>query len=142
MHKCSYRYIHETTSLLSSNHSKKACISHWSAHSYCTVLRSGLSPVLIKDFKALEQIQRRATKYILNNYSLDYKEHLLKLQMLPLSMIFELHDLLFFVNSFKQKDLEGSSFNISHYMYTAFSTNSTRSGSHCKLVQPLTHSLY
>ena len=41
-------------------------------------------PQLIKDIHRLERIQRRATKYILNNYDLSYKQRLEQLHILPL----------------------------------------------------------
>ena len=48
---------------------------------YCSQLRN---PHLIKDTTILERVQRRATKYILNDYTSDYKFRLLKLKLLPL----------------------------------------------------------
>ena len=47
-------------------------------------------PSLIKDIKFIEQIQRRATKFILNDYHSDYYNRLIKLQILPLMYMFEL----------------------------------------------------
>ena len=51
---------------------------------YLLLVRSQLTygsqiwrPHLIKDFMLLERIQRRATKYILNDYQSDYKHRLL-----------------------------------------------------------------
>ena len=41
-------------------------------------------PHLIKDITALERVQCRATKYILNDYHSDYKARLQQLQLLPL----------------------------------------------------------
>ena len=41
----------------------------------------------------LERIQRRATKYILNDYQSDYKHRLLQLRFLPLSMQLEWYDI-------------------------------------------------
>ena len=108
---------------------------------YISLVRSQLlygsqiwRPVLIKDIKSLEQIQRRATKFILNGHYTGYRSRLLKLHLLPLMMTLELQDILFFVRSLKQSALNCSSFNISQY--TSFSSNATRSGSHSKLVQP------
>ena len=92
-------------------------------------------PALIKDIRSLEQIQRRATKFILNDNSLDYKSRLMKLHLLSLMMTLELQDVLFFVRSLKQSRLQRSSFNILQYI--SFSTNPTRSGSHRKLIQPI-----
>ena len=59
---------------------------------YCSQL---WRPNLIKDISCLECEQCRATKYILNNFSSDYKTHLLKLNLLPLMYIYELNDILF-----------------------------------------------
>ena len=70
-----------------------------------------------------------ATKFILNDYSSDYKSRLLKLNLLPLTMIY---DICFFVKSLKQPS---TSFNITDFV--SFSHNSTRSGSHLKLVHQL-----
>ena len=43
---------------------------------------------LIQDILLLERVQRRATKYILNDYTSSYRARLLKLSMLPLMYIF------------------------------------------------------
>ena len=37
----------------------------------------------MKDITKIEQLQRRATKYILQDYISDYKTRLTKLQLLP-----------------------------------------------------------
>ncbi len=55
------------------------------------------SPFLIKDIQSIEKIQRRATKYILNYYTSDYKSRLLSLNMLPLMYWLDLQDLMFLV---------------------------------------------
>ena len=109
---------------------------------YISLVRSQLlygsqiwKPALIKDIKSLEQIQRRATKFVLNDNSLDYKSRLMKLHLLPLIMTLELQDIFFFVRSLKQSRLQCSSFDILQYI--SFSTNPTRSGSHRKLIQPI-----
>ena len=39
--------------------------------------------------KALEGVQRRATKFVLNDYSSDYRERLINLNILPLIMQLE-----------------------------------------------------
>ena len=67
-------------------------------------------PYLVKDISNLEHLQRRATKYILNDYISDYKTRLLKLELLPLMYTFELSDIMFFIKSIKNPT---SSFNIS-----------------------------
>ena len=55
-------------------------------------------PNLVQDIKLLERVQRRATKYILIDYTSSYKTRLLKLSMLPLMFTYELNDLLFLLN--------------------------------------------
>ena len=94
-------------------------------------------PLLIKDMKPIESLQRRATKYILNDYTSDYRSRLIQLNLLPLSMQLELNDICFFIKSLKLT-YSNNSFNIS--MYTSFSVNLTRSGSYRKLIQPLVKS--
>ena len=60
---------------------------------YLTLVRSKLQycspiwrPQFINDIKNIENIQRRATKFILNDYSSDYKSRLIKLNLLPLML--------------------------------------------------------
>ena len=74
---------------------------------YLSLVRSKLSycsqlwrPYLIKDIVSLENIQRRASKFIANDYSISYRNRLLTLQMLPLMYWLELHDLIFMVKMF------------------------------------------
>ena len=59
---------------------------------YCTQL---WRPHLIKDILNIERVQRRATKYILNDYVSDYKTRLLKLKLLPLMYFLEIQDIMF-----------------------------------------------
>ena len=106
---------------------------------YISLVRSQLvycsqiwRPFQVKEIKLLEDVQRRATKFILNDYTSSYKSRLLKLKLLPLTMLYELKDVCFFVKSFQQTS---TSFNIMDFV--AFSPNNTRSGSHRKLVQQL-----
>ena len=89
-------------------------------------------PHLLKDINALEAIQSRSTKFILNDYTCDYKSRLLSLQLLPLMMLYELNDILFFVKSLKEPN---TTFSI-HNHFT-FSSNCTRSASHHKLFHKL-----
>ena len=70
---------------------------------YISLVRSQLlygsqiwRPLQLKDMKPIESLQRRATKYILNDYTSDYRSRLIKLQLLPLSMLLELNDICFF----------------------------------------------
>ena len=71
---------------------------------YLSLVRSKLSycsqlwrPYLIKDIVSLENIQRRASKFIANDYSISYRNRHITLQMLPLMYWLELHDLIFMV---------------------------------------------
>ena len=86
-------------------------------------------PSLIKDICLLEQIQRRRTKYILNDYQSDYKSRLISLNILPLMYTYELLDILFLVHSLKQPD---PCLPINDYI--SFSSSSTRVGHTLKLV--------
>jgi len=63
----------------------------------------------MKDINNLELLQRRATKYILNDYASDYKTTLFKLELHPLIYIIKLSDITFFIKSIKNPT---SSFNI------------------------------
>ena len=58
-------------------------------------------------------MERRATKYILNDFSSNYKNRLVTLQILPLMMVFEMMDILFFVSCLKYPS---SHFNILQYV--------------------------
>jgi len=81
-------------------------------------------PHLMKDITRLEQLQCRATKYILNNYSSDYKTCLIKLQLLPLMYVLELSDIMFFITNTKKLI---SSFNVNaHISFTNSCTRSNR----------------
>ena len=110
---------------------------------YISLVRSQLlygspiwRPLQLKDMKPIESLQRRATKFILNDYTSDYRSRLIKLELLPLSMVLELNDICFFVKSLKLiLDNNSESFDITRY--TTFSHNQTRSRSYRKLVQPL-----
>ena len=92
---------------------------------YCSQL---WNPCLLKDIINMERIQRR-TKYILNDYTSDYKTRLLKLKLLPLMYLLDLSDVLFFIKFIK---LPSDNFNILHFVSFSSSSN-TRSSSHNKL---------
>lgn len=70
--------------------------------SYCSQL---WRPLLIKDIKKLESVQRRATKFIIGSEisGLNYRERLIHLNLLPLMCYYELLDITFLVNSLKNK---------------------------------------
>ena len=57
-------------------------------------------PHVIKDIRQLEQIQCWATKFILNDFQSEYKTRLSFLNLLPLMMMFELNDILFFIKNY------------------------------------------
>ena len=75
-----------------------------------------------RDIVKVEQLQRRASKFILQDFSSNYKTRLLSLDILPLMMMFELNDVLFFINCLKNPS--------ESFEYVSFGTSSTRSGSH------------
>ena len=102
----------------------------WSRLTYCSQL---WRPHLLKDICVVERVQRRATKYILNDYSSSYKTRLVQLDLLPLMYQYELSDLLFFIKSYKAPH---SHFDIKNYvsMQNSLSTRSSSSG---KLVHKL-----
>ena len=66
--------------------------------SYCSVI---WRPHQIKHIKFLEAVQRHATKYILQDYTSDYKSRLKSLLILPLMYYFEICHLMFFMRSVK-----------------------------------------
>ena len=75
---------------------------------YLMMIRSQLTycsplwrPHLIKHITQLERIQCRATRFILNDYSSDYKSRLLHNHILPLMQFLELNDILFLIRSLK-----------------------------------------
>ena len=113
--------LRRTFSRDSSIHAKKIL--------YLSLVKSKLTycspvwrPMFLKDVRSIENIQRRSTKYILNDYSSCYRSRLKELHILPLMMQFEINDILFFVTCLKNPT---ESFNI--LKYVNFSTNSTRS---------------
>ena len=83
---------------------------------------------LIKHIELLETVQRRATKFILNNFELDYKSRLVHLNLLPLMLWYELADIMLLVKCIKNPD---SRLKISKYI--TCSTTNARSASFLKL---------
>ena len=86
-------------------------------------------PYKIKDILLLERAQRRATKYILNDFYSSYKSRLIKLNLLPLMYIFEINDIMFFIKSYKSSSTH---FNIRDYIKIC--NNNTRSGTFTKMI--------
>ena len=59
-------------------------------------------PYLVKDSAVLKKLQRRATKYILNYpCNMDYKNRLVNLHLLPITLLLEMQDILFFIKLLK-----------------------------------------
>ena len=96
-----------------------------SRFSYCSPI---WRPHLIKDIRSLERVQRRATKYILQDYSSDYKTRLIQLDLLPLMYFLELNDLFFFLKTLKERS---TSFDILDHV--SFCEGKTRSSTFYKL---------
>ena len=92
---------------------------------YCSVV---WRPYLLVDIKCLELVQRRATKFIIKGTTMDYRNRLINLHLLPLMMEFEIADIIFFVKSLKYPS---DHFNICNFVQ--FSTISTRSSTFFKL---------
>ena len=82
-----------------------------------------------RDIIKIEKIQRRATKFILNSSSADYKTRLIQTNLLPVMYLFELQDLLFVI-----KCLIKPTENFDVKKFLSFSTSITRSGTQQKLV--------
>ena len=85
----------------------KALSIHTKKVLYISLVRSKLTycspiwrPQHLKDMQLLQTLQRRATKFILNDYKSCYRS-LLTLRMLPLMTHLEIIDILFFVTSIK-----------------------------------------
>ena len=88
---------------------------------YCSQL---WKPYLVKDITCLERVQRRSTKFILNDYTADYKSRLRSLRLLPIMLWLDLHDLIFLVKCLKDpNDIMGIR------QHVSFKSSSTRAGS-------------
>ena len=103
---------------------------------YISLVRSQLTycsqiwrPQLIRDIKALEKVQRRATKFVLNDFTSDYKTRLTRLGLLPLMYYFEYLDITFLLTCLKEPDSNFPIFN-----YIKFSSSHTHSSNCSKLV--------
>ena len=77
-------------------------------HLYISLVRSKLPycsqlwrPHLVRDISNLERVQRRASKFILDYSSLNYKSRLVSLHLLPLMYWLELQDVMFLIKCLK-----------------------------------------
>ena len=98
---------------------------------YLTLVRSQITyccqiwrPHLLRECEQLERLQRRATKFILGNYYIDYKSRLTTLNLLPLSLWMEMQDILLFV---KLNQSPPANFSISDYISFVSPSIATRS---------------
>ena len=93
-------------------------------NSYCpeALYISIVRPNLLYCSPLWRPYQRRATKFILSDYSSDYKTRLIQLGMLPLMYILEIADIVFFIKSINNPS---EKFNILDFV--DFSAGSSRS---------------
>ena len=71
------------------------------SHSFQSLLLfSHLKTFSTKNIKLLENLQR-AIKFILQDFTSDYKSQLIRLRILPLMMTLELYDITFFLKQLK-----------------------------------------
>ncbi len=89
-------------------------------------------PQRIKDIRDIASVQRRATKFILADYSSDYKLRLTRLNLLPLMMELEVNDIMFFVTNLKDPS---QSLNVKDYVQ--FCSAGTRASTFLKLKQQM-----
>ena len=94
-----------------------------------------LCPHRVKDVNNFECVQRRGTKFILQDYQSDYKLRLTTLNILPLSLWFEYLDFLFLLKCLQHPP---DHFNI--FNFIQFVSGNTRSSSASKLKHILPHS--
>ena len=90
---------------------------------------------LIKDIENFNRLQQCVTKFILNNYHLDYESRLSQCCILPLMYFFELNVILF-LHLVKSLKSPSPAFNI--YNYVTFNTSTTRSEISNKLIYNFT----
>jgi hypothetical protein len=74
-----------------------SCRSAWLDLTYASEIRAPQSSS--HDLALLEDVQRRTTKFILQDFDLSYSVHLKTLKLLPISYWLELKDILFFFTS-------------------------------------------
>ena len=84
----------------------------------------------VQEANILEKVQRRSTKYILNDFESNYKSRLISLNLFPLMYWIELADIMLLVTLLKYPD---NRLNILEHI--SFSSTKTRSSTHLKLKQ-------
>ena len=94
-------------------------------------------PHLIKDIIKIENIQRRASKFILNDFLSNYKSRLTSLHILPLMLSMELNDIIFRVSC-----LQSSHCCIDIHSLISFSSSDTRSASSHKMIHSISSTNY
>ena len=77
----------------------------------------------------LERVQRRASRYVLSDYTSTYRDRLIELGLLPLVMYLEYLDIFFLLRCLI--DAGSDNFNINSFV--SFAIQSTRAASHYKL---------
>ena len=89
-------------------------------------------PHLIKDITKIEDIQRHASKFILNDFLSNYKSRLTSLHILPLMLSMELNDIIFIF-----RRLQSSHYCINIHSLISFSSSDTRSVSSHKTIHSI-----
>ena len=102
----------------------------WPATGHLTYCSQLWRPCFLKDIANLERIQRRSTKYILCDYTSNYKERLTTLNLLPLMYTywFDLQDLMLLLKCLKDTDD-----NINIHRYISHISQNQRDYSQLKL---------
>ena len=85
---------------------------------------------ILKDIICLERVQRRATKFIVNDYSANYKSRLISLQLLPLMYWLEVQDIMFLIKCIKHPPD-----NLHIFSHISFVSSCTRASSFKKIKQ-------
>ena len=99
---------------------------------YCSQL---WRPHLIKDITCLERVQCRATKFVLNDFTSNYKSRLTSLNLLLLMYWLEIQDLMFLIKCVKYP-----SDNLDIFSRKSFVSSCTRASSSKKLKHNLCRS--